>query len=158
MMEIKKTACIGSGVIGSSWATGFALKGYPVALYDIDEAFLDKAKTLVENNLRYLVKNKVVSEAELPEIMARITYTTDMKTAVQDAQFIQENVPENYDVKHKVAAQIEEFAPADAIISSSTSGLLITEIAKHAGHPRALHRRASVQSAPSDSAGGNHQG
>ncbi|SMC34190.1 3-hydroxyacyl-CoA dehydrogenase family protein [Papillibacter cinnamivorans] len=134
-MEIKKVACIGSGVIGSSWATGFALKGYPVMLYDIDEKFLKTAKERIAANLKYLAKNKVITEEQIKEIMGRVSYTTDMETAVRDVQFIQESVLENYDTKHKVIAEVEKYAPADAIYASSTSGLLITEIAKYAKHP-----------------------
>ncbi|MDL2219217.1 3-hydroxyacyl-CoA dehydrogenase family protein [Ruminococcaceae bacterium OttesenSCG-928-O06] len=134
-MEIKKTACIGSGVIGSSWATNFALKGYPVALYDLDQAQLDLAKERIETNLKYLVKNDVLKEGEVADILGRITYTTSMEEAVKDAQFVQESVKESYDVKHKVIEEFEQYAPADAIYASSTSGLLITEIAKYAKNP-----------------------
>ncbi len=70
-----------------------------------------------------------------------VSYTTSIKEAVKDAQFIQESGPEKYDIKESILAQIEEYTQSDTIIASSTSGLLITEInAKYperciGGHP-----------------------
>ncbi len=46
--EIKKIACIGSGVIGASWATNFAMRGYPVSIYDINEEQLNAAKKRIK--------------------------------------------------------------------------------------------------------------
>lgn len=58
-----------------------------------------------------------------------------MEEAVRGACFIQESAPEHYDVKHQVVKEIEKYCLDDAIIASSTSGLLISEIAKNAKHP-----------------------
>jgi 3-hydroxyacyl-CoA dehydrogenase len=134
-MKVKKTACIGSGVIGSSWGTNFALKGVDVALYDVSDDVLKLAKGRVEINLEYLADNDALDRSKIQEILGRISYTTKLEEAVRDAQFVQENVPENYEAKHAIVEEFEKYAPADAIFASSTSGLLITEIAKHAKHP-----------------------
>lgn len=136
--KIQKVACIGSGIIGFSWALGFALKGHEVSLYDINEEALDLAKSRIHTSLLQLIQNKVVTEAEAKEIECRILFTTSMEEAVTNAYFIQESGPEHYDIKHQIVADIEKYAPAEAIIASSTSGLLITEIAKYAKHPERL--------------------
>ena len=68
--------------------------------------------------------------------MARIEYTTSLAEAVKDADFIQESGPENYDVKRSIMEAVDRFAPQDAIYASSTSGLLITEIAKASKYPQ----------------------
>ncbi len=133
--DIKKVATIGSGVIGSSWATGFALKGMEVNLYDKFPEALPVAMDRIKSNLEQLAANGVLDNAEIPAILERIHPTTDMKEAVQDVQFVQESVRENYPDKHSVVQEMEEFLPEDAIYSSSTSGLLITDIAKVAKHP-----------------------
>jgi 3-hydroxyacyl-CoA dehydrogenase len=134
-MTIKKTACLGSGIIGSSWGTSFALKGYDVALYDNAADALTLAKQRIETNLKSLVKNGALADSQIPQIMARVSYTDKIAEAVTGAQFIQENVVENYEAKHAIVAETEKYAPPDAIFASSTSGLLITEIAKHAKNP-----------------------
>ena len=44
--DIKKVACAATGVIGSSWATNFAMKGYPVNVYDISEEKLESSRRI----------------------------------------------------------------------------------------------------------------
>lgn len=133
--EIKKVSCVGSGVIGYSWALYFSLKKLDTTVYDITIEALELAKTRIKESLKSLLKNDVVTEEESEEIEKRITYTTSMEEAVKDAKFIVESVPENYDIKRNVVKEIEKYTSAETIIASSTSGLLITEIAKEAAHP-----------------------
>ena len=134
-MNNKKVACIGSGVIGASWAICFALKDFEVGVYDINDEVLAKAKNIIHDNLEILKENQVIDDARLSEIENHIHLTTSMKGAVEDAIFIQESTPEHYDIKWQVVEEIEKYANDDAIIASSTSGLLISEITKNAKHP-----------------------
>ena len=133
--DIKKIGIVATGVIGSSWAVNFAMKGYDVSVYDISQEMLDNAKVFVQKNLDYLIEKGLMTKAEEEQTLANMSYTTDPAAALADVQFIQESGPENYDIKKKMLATMEENAPADTIIASSTSGLLITEIAKSAIHP-----------------------
>ena len=131
--DIKTVAGIGGGVIGGSWAVLFAMKGYPVYLYDINDACIENDKKTIEKNLAFLAENGAISSAE--EIEARIHYTTSMEEAVKNAQFIQESGPERLNIKHSMLASIEEFAPVDAIIATSASGLPLGQITENAVHP-----------------------
>lgn len=133
--EIKKVSCVGAGVIGYSWALYFALKKLDTTVYDITIEALELAKTRIKESLKSLLKNEVVTEKECAEIEKRITYTTSMEEAVKDAKFIVESGPENYDIKRNIVKEIEKYTSPETIIASSTSGLLITEIAKEAAHP-----------------------
>ena len=129
-----KVACVGAGVIGYSFALAFALKVNKVYVYDVTEDALKLAKERVHESMKLLIKNNILNEEEAKVVEDRIVYTTSMEEAVKDAEFIQESGPEHYDVKHKMVEEIEKYAKEDAIIASSTSGLLITEIAKYAKH------------------------
>lgn len=133
--NIKKVACVGAGVIGYSWALYYSLKKLSVTVYDLTEDKIDLAKNRIHESLLNLEKNNVVQENEISEIESRITYTTSMEAAVKDVQFITESGPENYEVKQKMAAEMEKYTADDTIIASSTSGLLVSEIAKNAKHP-----------------------
>jgi carnitine 3-dehydrogenase len=133
--QIKKVACIGAGVIGSSWATNFALRGYPVCIYDIGQDPLAVAKKNVASNIAFLLDKGIVTKEEAAKAEQRVSYTTSIEEAVKDAQFIQESGPERYEIKRSVVIEIEKYTAADTIVASSTSGLLITEIAKFAEHP-----------------------
>ena len=133
--NIKKVACVGAGVIGYSWALYYSLKKLSVTVYDLTEDKIDLAKNRIHESLLNLEKNNVVQENEISEIESRITYTTSMEAAVKDVHFITESGPENYEVKQKMAEEMEKYTADDTIIASSTSGLLVSEIAKNAKHP-----------------------
>ena len=133
--DIKKVACVGAGVIGYSWALYYSLKGLTVNVYDLTEEKLELAKRRIHESLLNLKDNNVVDENEITEIESRIHYTTSMEEAVKDVQFITESGPESYEVKQKMVEDMEKYTSKDTIISSSTSGLLITEIAKNAQYP-----------------------
>ncbi|MDL2219776.1 3-hydroxyacyl-CoA dehydrogenase family protein, partial [Ruminococcaceae bacterium OttesenSCG-928-O06] len=98
-MEIKKVACLGSGVIGASWAVGFVQHGFPTVMYDVDQKFLDAAKENIHGMFENLAKYGGIDPARIPACEALISYTTSMEEAVKDVQLIQENVPENYEIK-----------------------------------------------------------
>ncbi len=131
--DIKKVAGIGGGVIGGSWAVLFAMKGLKVTLYDINDDCIANDRKTIEGNLDFLLANGAIKDKAAVE--ANISYTTDMAEAVKDAQFVQESGPERIELKQSMLAQIEESAPADALIASSASGLPIGQIAEKAIHP-----------------------
>lgn len=133
--DIKKVACVGAGVIGYSWALYFSLKKLEVNVYDISKEGLDLAKKRVHESLKSLIANKVLTLEESAEVEKRINYTLSIEDAVKNVQFIVESGPENYDVKRDMVKNMESFTSNKTIIVSSTSGLLISEIAKNAKNP-----------------------
>lgn len=133
--EIKKAACVGGGVIGSSWAIQFAMRGLEVALYDIDDQRLEASRAQMLRSLDTLVSYDAVSPARREEIVGRVRATTSMEEAVRDAQFIQESGPERLEIKRSILAQVEAHAAPDALYASSTSGLLISDITAGCAHP-----------------------
>lgn len=135
MAEIKRIACIGGKVIGSSWAVNFAMCGYPVTVTTTRQETLDDAKNKVNGFLDALNNLEILTAEETENAKARVSYTTVIEDAVRDADFIQENIPDNLELKQKVLAQIEGACPESAIIASSTSNLSIKKIAEKAIHP-----------------------
>ncbi len=133
--DIKRVACVGGGTIGCSWTVNFIAKGCSVSLYDISEEKLDYAKTFIKKSLDYFVAKEVMTQAEADAAIARVTYTTDLKTAVTGVDYVQENAPDNPALKQQLLAEIEEIIPDDVIFASSTSGIPITMIAANAKHP-----------------------
>ncbi len=133
--EINTVTCVGAGVIGQSWAVNFAMKGLTVRLYDIAEDPLKLALTGIHNSLGYLKTQKVLTDEDISAIEGRISTTTSIADALAGAQYIQESGPEKYPIKRSILAQIDEFASPDTIYATSTSGLLISEIAKESKYP-----------------------
>ena len=133
--QIKNVACVGGGVIGSSWAIQFAMRGLDVVLYDINDEQLEKSRAQMGKSLASLLRYKAIDEEKKAAILRRVTFTTSMESAVKDAQFIQESGPERLEIKQSILAQVEQYAAPQAIYASSTSGLLISDICAKAAHP-----------------------
>ena len=129
-MDINKIACIGAGLIGQGWATEFSSKGFDVILQDIDEAILDTAIKRVRENLRLMEENSFLGKGEAKNALKRIKTTTNIDEAVKTADYVQESVPDNYDVKKRIFKEMDAAAPGHSILASSASGLVMTEIQK----------------------------
>ena len=71
----------------------------------------------------------------MDEILSRITFTTDLKEAVGDAQLVIEAIPEKMELKHKVWKEVDEHAKKDAILATNTSSLSISEMAEAVSNP-----------------------
>jgi 3-hydroxyacyl-CoA dehydrogenase len=138
--RIKKTAVLGSGVMGSRIACHFANIGLDVLLLDIAPKELseaEKAKGLTLDNKH--VKNKIVNEALQAAIRSnpsplydkafanRITtgnFDDNMKD-IADCDWVIEAVVENLDIKKIVYEQVEKYRKPGTLISSNTSGIPI---------------------------------
>lgn len=134
-MEEYKVASLCAGVIGYSYALRFAMGGYEVWAQNRTTESSALAKSRVEASIDSLVKNGALDEETKHEILSRIHYTNSVEEAVKGAFFIQESSAEHYDIKQALVKELEQYAPEEAVVASSTSGLLVTEIAKYAQHP-----------------------
>ena len=132
--EVERVACVGAGLVGQGWAALFAVKGYSVVLEDLTEEKLDDAMARIESHIRFLVEVNLAEDIDAA--LSRIETTTNLAEAVAEADYVQESVFESYDVKKAIYGEIDDAAPGDTILASSTSGLLMTEIQKAAKlHP-----------------------
>ena len=132
--EIRNVTCIGGGTIGASWAVCFAMNGLNVTLYDISDAALEAAQRIVIRSAQTLRENEVFDQSGYESLLNRVTYTTDIKYALENADYIQESTPENVAVKHVTVESIETYAPVTAICGSSTSRMKISDICVNAVH------------------------
>ncbi len=133
-VERRRVACVGSGLIGQGWAALFALNGYEVVMQDLSDEVLGKAVERAERHMRFLQESGVCGDGK--SAPKQIETTTNIQEAVADTGFVIESVYESYDVKKPVFAEMDRAAPEGAILASSTSGLLMTEIQKAAKlHP-----------------------
>jgi 3-hydroxyacyl-CoA dehydrogenase len=134
--EIKRISVLGGGgIIGSSWSTYFLWKGFPVAVYDINDQALTLSRNRIAGNLSYLAEKKVLTKKAAKEALGRALFTHDIKEAAHDVQFFQESVPENYGIKQSLLSALDQYGLPEALFASSTSGLLITEIAEFSKYP-----------------------
>ena len=134
-MNIHKVSCVGAGLIGQGWATLFSSAGLEVILQDISEAVLKKSVRGVKSNLAFLEANNLLKQGEAKAALNRIRISTLIGEAVRNADYVQESVPDDYDFKKQVFKEMDAAAPDHAILASSSSGLLMTEIQKVTTRP-----------------------
>src|ERR1051325_11574285 len=127
---ISRIAIVGTGVIGASWAAQYLARGFDVVATD--------PAPNAEANLR-----KYVDEAwpDLTNIglssgasRDRLSFTTNMKEALSQADLVQENGPERPDFKMKLYADMDDATPPDSIIASSSSGIIPSVMQTKAKH------------------------
>ena len=134
-MNITKVSCVGAGLIGQDWATLFSSQGLDVTLQDINESILADAVKGIKSTLRFLAARDLLGKGTVDTALERIKTTTKIAEAVRDADYVQESVPDNYDLKKTVFKEMDKMAPDHAILASSASGLMMTEIQKVTARP-----------------------
>lgn len=132
--SIKNFVIAGAGVMGASIAQILAQNGYSVVLYDIEDQFLEKGKNLININQQTLISVGDFTPEQSKENMSLISFSCN-KACFSKADFVIEAIVENMKVKHAFWSEISSLVPADAILTSNTSGLSLTEIAKVIKYP-----------------------
>ena len=116
-------AIIGMGLIGRSWAVDFARAGARVALWDAMDGVVETSLSQIRQLVSDMEGARLLNET--PEaILSRINPCSTLSEALSGADYIQENTPERIEIKYDVLATIEANAQPDAVIASSSSGLL----------------------------------
>ncbi|MGN0734474.1 MAG: 3-hydroxyacyl-CoA dehydrogenase family protein [Anaerovoracaceae bacterium] len=139
MKKIKKVTVYGMGLIGAGWVTHLLIKGIEdIKVFDLNDDALDRGFSILNRNMDFLVEQEVIDEETKKALITKIERTTDIGEAVKDADLIIENGPENMQIKQCIIADIESACKAEAMITSSTSGLLISGIIEKAIHPERI--------------------
>lgn len=119
-----RIAVIGAGVIGSSWAAHFLGQGTSVVVSDPAPNAEPRVREAVES-MWPAVQARATGGKTVPEDWGeRLTFEVDPVAAAAQADFIQENTPENPDLKLELIALLDEAARPDVLIASSSSALL----------------------------------
>ena len=130
-------AIIGTGLIGRSWAIVFAAAGWQVRLTDSSAAAIEAAPKLIADGLAALATHGLVDDPA--SAVARVRAAGSLAEAVADAELVQENLPEEVEIKRFVFAELDRLAPHDAILASSTSAIVASRFTENlAGRGRCL--------------------
>ena len=131
MAKKKIVSIIGTGVIGAGWAARFIASGYHVQAYDPSPRSLIKLKTDVKKALISLSKIGLHKNASIKNL----TYHNNLKDALKDTSFVQENAPEKEKLKTSLLKEIDQLLDKKILIASSSSGLLPTKIQSKCKYP-----------------------
>ena len=117
----RKIAIIGGGLVGRGWSIVFARAGFQVTLFDNNRRTLEHALDLIQVSLAALVRFKLIEDAA--SVLNRIRTTASLVQALENAEYLQENVFEELDAKKQIFAAINENIGSSTLIGSSSSGI-----------------------------------
>ena len=133
-MSVKVTV-IGAGTMGNGIAHVFAQAGHDVILMDRSADALERAMGTIGKNLDRMVAKERISVADKDGALARLTTSTDLGTAVAQAELVVEAATENTELKLKIFADLDAAAPEGCILATNTSSISITKIAAATQRP-----------------------
>jgi carnitine 3-dehydrogenase len=122
--HIERVAVLGAGTIGASWTAQFLARGIAVAVYDPAPDVEARVREFVEQAWPSLERLGLAAGAD----PARVSFHDDPAAAVEGAALIQENGPEDLEVKRALFARIDAALAPEAVVASSTSGFMPSEL------------------------------
>ena len=123
--SVDRVGVIGTGTIGASWAAYFLARGMEVQAWDPAPGAEAALRAFVERAWPTLEGLDAVADDASPE---RLTFRDGPAAAVDGVGFVQESAPEKLDVKRALYADIDAALPDGVVMSSSTSGLIMSEL------------------------------
>ncbi|MEM7028130.1 MAG: 3-hydroxyacyl-CoA dehydrogenase NAD-binding domain-containing protein [Chloroflexota bacterium] len=129
--DVQKVAVIGTGVIGGGWVAHFLRQGLRVNVWDPDPETEAKLRDRLDDVWPVLERLGLRDGAS----RENLSVSSSLSEAVQQAQFVQECVPERLPIKIDTLRQIDAVCPRNTVIASSTSGYLMTEMAIECHYP-----------------------
>lgn len=133
-LGVKCIGVVGCGVIGMSWTAYFLAKGFSVRAADPNPAAEAKTRDYVEKAWPLLRQMGMEAGAD----MGRLFFSTDLATALDGVDFVQENGPERLDLKNQLFRDIAQAIRADVIVASSSSGIPVSDFQNAAAHPERI--------------------
>jgi hypothetical protein len=128
---VRRVAIVGTGTIGASWATHYLARGFDVVATDPGPGAEGRLRAYVDAAWP-AATTLGLSEGASPD---RLQFVADLRAAVADADFVQENGPERLDLKVPLFADIDDATRRDTLIASSSSGITMSEIQTGCRYP-----------------------
>ena len=137
MGEFAKVLVLGTGVLGSQIAYQTAYSGFDVAVYDISDEVIAKARDTTFPALAqtYLSEVKGATQESVDAALARLSYHSEMTGAAAGADIAIEAVPEVLAIKEQVFGELNKAAPERTVFCTNSSTLLPSDIAPFTGRP-----------------------
>ena len=126
---MKNISVIGSGTMGNGIAHLFAQHGFNVALVDLSADQLNKGMATITKNMDRQIAKGTLTEADKDASLQRITPFTSLADGVKEADLVVEAATERIEIKLDLFRQLDQLAPANAVLASNTSSISITQIA-----------------------------
>lgn len=134
MVDVKKIAVIGAGLMGNGIAQVSLMAGYKVVIVDIKQEFIDAGLKRLKEGLKKSEEKGQLGEGKTADgLLKNLTTSLDLAKAVKDVDYAVEAVIEKMDIKKDVFKTMAKNSPPNAVLTTNTSTMSITEIAKDCG-------------------------
>jgi 3-hydroxybutyryl-CoA dehydrogenase len=131
---IKSVGIIGAGQMGNGIAHVVALAGYDVAINDLKQEAVDKARSTIERNMARQVSRGIITDAEMQAALKRIRVASDLQS-VGEADLVIEAATEDEAIKRKIFVDLCPRLKKSAILATNTSSISITRLASVTDRP-----------------------
>lgn len=141
-MNYNNITVAGSGVLGSQIAFQTAFHGFNVSVYDINDEALERAKERINELKPRYQKDLGATQEEVDAACERLSFSSNLGQAVEDADLLIEAVPEVVDIKTSFYTELAKVAPDKTIFATNSSTMLPSQFAEYTGRPNkflALH-------------------
>ncbi len=131
----KKVAIIGAGMMATGIGVVCAKAGLSVRLMDVKEEALRHSAEETKAIVQRLVKAEIIASRDAEWTLGKIERTQNLAEAVRDCDVAIESVPETLELKQQVFEQLDELCPRQALLTTGTTALSVTDIASIINSP-----------------------
>ena len=131
---LPKSTVAGAGLMGGQIGLILALGSRETVLVSRRRESLDRTLEAVRRYAGDLHRHNLLNGETPDAVLARIRVTTDLKDALDGTAFVVESIPEVLEAKQALFGQMDALTPRDAILTSNTSGLPISDLSTRAAH------------------------
>jgi len=132
--DIKRVTVIGCGMIGPDISTSLIINGVQVRLVGRNQGSVSRGVSNIQKDLTDLVDAEVITGEQRTKALGMVEESTDICSAVRDADIVFEAVYEDLSVKQELFAQVDRNCKEKALLCSSTSGLSPNDIGAYIRH------------------------
>ncbi|PTL39255.1 3-hydroxyacyl-CoA dehydrogenase family protein [Alkalicoccus saliphilus] len=133
--NMQNVCVVGAGAMGHQIGMLCALGGCGTVIQDVNESSLKKAKEALVYQIDKWVQKGKLTETEKEAAFSRLAFTTNLKEAASNADFVIEAVTEKLDVKRNVFAELDEIVPEHAILATNSSTIVSSLLADVTNRP-----------------------
>lgn len=132
----ERVTVAGAGTIGISWTVVFTRAGLVTQVFEPDDRLRETLPQRFAELVAELVEGGTVTTSDADRMASLLRVCPDLATALDGAEYVQESIAEELDLKRALYTELERLSPAQTVIGSSTSALPMTQIARHLAHPQ----------------------
>ena len=122
--SVSTVAVVGTGVIGASWAACFLSRGLSVRATDPSPGAEQRLREAIDRHWPGLERIGLAEGAS----REKLAFFVELDDALNGVDFVQENGPENEDLKRDLFLRMDQLLPPDVVLASSSSGLLMSTV------------------------------